>query len=301
MTSPTPLQRYLAQQVVIDKEMASILRDAAQEGERRVLALAGKKGVGAAVERAQIAAITKELRKVQAELWGGVTKATEAGMARMAMHAAEGENLLNRLFFNKIGGPIPQYERAMQVRSQVAVQAYRAKMDNGISLSEQVYRSQALANGAVDREVRRNILLGQGWKQIADGVKDLIHPNVPGGVSYAANRLGRTELNNAFHRAQIDQRADSPFTEGFKWVLSGSHPRPDACNDYADKVHVKNGDPGVFATSSVPGKPHPNCLCYLLTVQKDDETLFKEFMEGKYNTHIDEQIYKYAPHVSPCG
>lgn len=217
------------------------------------------------------------------------------------MQAAEGENLINRLFFNKIGGPIPELERAMMVRAQVAVKNYMARMDNGISLSEQVYKTQALSNGIVDREINRGLLLGEGWKQIADRVTPLIRPDVAGGVSYAANRLARTEINNAFHRAQIDQRLDSPFTVGFRWHLSGSHPRPDACNEYADKTHMKDGDPGVFAPNEVPGKPHPNCLCYLTTVQPSDEEMFADFFSGKHNEYIDRQIYQYAPHVSPCG
>lgn len=300
MTSPTPLQRYAAVQTVVDRELAAALRDAAEEGQRIVDRLSSQKSFAAKVQRAQIATMTRELRKLQGDLWGHVTLATQAGMAKVAMQAAEGENLLNRVFFNQIGGPIGELERALHIRAQAAVQAYQAKMDNGISLSQQVYRTQALATGQVDRIVGRSLLLGQGWKQIADGVKDLIRPDVPGGVSYAANRLARTEINNAFHRAQIDQRKDSPFTEGFKWNLSGSHPKPDACNDYADDVHFKGGDPGVFRSSEAPGKPHPNCLCYLTTVMKPDNVLFDEFVAGKYNTYIDEQVYKYAPHVAPC-
>jgi hypothetical protein len=218
------------------------------------------------------------------------------------MQVAEAENLVNRLLFNPVfGGPIPELERAMQVRAQVAIQKYKARMDNGISLSDQVYKTQALSNGLVDREINRGLLLGRTAKQIAESVRGFISPSTPGGVSYAAERLARTEINNAFHRAQIDQRLDSPFTTGFKWHLSGSHPRPDACNDYADSVHFKDGDPGVFKPSEVPGKPHPNCLCFLTTEQVSEDEFIQGFVQGKYNTYIDEQVYKYAPHVSPCG
>lgn len=300
-TSPTPLQRYLVVQGLVDKELAAILRDAAQEGERILKRLAGKKGVGAAVERRQVAEATRALRALQADLWGQITPAIQAGMARAAMQVAEAENLVNRLLFNKIGGPIPELERAMQIRAQVAVKNYQARMDNGISLSSQVYKTQALSNGIVDREINRALLLGRTASQLADSVKALIRPDVQGGVSYAANRLARTEINNAFHRAQIDQREGAPWTVGFQWHLSGSHPKPDECNDYASGVHYKGGDPGVFKAGSVPGKPHPNCLCYLTTVQEDEEEMIQRFLNGDYNSYIDEQVYKYAPHVSPCG
>jgi hypothetical protein len=300
LATPNPLQRYLVVQKVVDKELAAVLRDAADEGERLITRLADKKGIGAQVERAQYALLVRELRKQQGELWGSVTKTLQQGMMRAGAQAAEAENLLNRTLFNALGGPMPQFERAMQVRAQAAVQAYQARTDNDISLSEQVYRSKTLADGQVAREVNRGILLGQSARQIADRVRSSIRPDVPGGVSYAAYRLGRTELNNAFHRAQIDQRKDSPFTEGFKWHLSGSHPRPDACNDYAEKTHFRGGDAGVFRPSDVPGKPHPNCLCYLTTVTIDEDEFVNRFLRGEYNTYLDEQVYRYAGHVAPC-
>lgn len=297
---PNPLQRYLVVQKVVDREMAAVLREAANEGETLIAKLAGAKGIGAQVERAQYQQMVKGLRKQQGELWGSISATLKQGMARAAAQAAEGENLINRVLFNSLGGPIPELERAMQIRAQAAVQAYQAKTDNGIPLSDQVYRSQQLASGAVDREVRKGILLGQSARQIADRIKGFINPSVPGGVSYAATRLGRTELNNAFHRAQIDQRKDSPFTEGFKWHLSGSHPRPDACNDYADRQHFRGGDAGVFRPSEVPGKPHPNCLCYITTVQVGEDEFVSRFLSGQYNSYIDGNVYQYAGHVAPC-
>lgn len=300
MTQPNPLQRYLVVQKVVDREMAAVLRDAANEGERLIEKLATSKGIGARVERAQYAQMVKGLRKQQGELWGSISKTLQQGMARAGAQAAEAENLINRVLFNAIGGPIPELERAMQIRAQAAVQAYVARTDNDIPLSTQVYRSQQLSEGLVSREVNRGILLGQSARQIADRVRSSILPDVRGGVSYAAMRLGRTELNNAFHRAQIDQRKDSPFTEGFKWHLSGSHPRPDACNDYAEKQHFRGGDIGVFRPSDVPGKPHPNCLCYITTVQVGEDEFVARFLNGQYNTYIDQNVYQYAGHVSPC-
>jgi hypothetical protein len=302
VTSPTPLQRYAAVQKVVDKELAAILRDAANEGERILERLLGRTGVGAAVQRRQVAEAVRALRTLQGQMWGHITPAVSAGMARAGMQVAEAENLVNRLLFNPVfGGPIPELERAMQVRAQVAIKNYQARMDNGISLSDQVYKSKALSNGLVDKEINRGLLLGRTAKQIASSVRDLINPATPGGVSYAAFRLGRTEVNNAFHRAQINQRIDSPFTTGFKWHLSGSHPTPDECNQYAEKTHFDGGDPGVFRPGDVPGKPHPNCLCYLTTEQISEEEFIQGFISGKYNTYIDEQVYRYAPHVSPCG
>lgn len=304
MTSPgpNPLQRYLPVQGVVDKELAAILRDAADDAEKSILSLAGKGGIGAEMQRSQYALMVRELREMQGQLWGSVTPALEKNMLRAGQAAAEAEKAVDALFWQGLGTPpMSEYTRAMEIRAQAAVRAYIAKTDNGIPLADSVYKAQAQSTDAVNREVRRAILTGQSARQLADRVKGLIRPDVKGGVSYAARRLARTELNNAFHRAQIDQRRGDPFTKGFKWHLSGSHPRPDACNDYADNSHFSGGEKGVFRASEVPGKPHPNCLCFITTVQKSEEQMLNEFLGGQYNTYLDEQIYKYAPHVSPCG
>lgn len=289
MTQPTPLQRYAAVQKAVDRELAAILRDAAAEGERILASLSGN-SVTTAVTRAQISVAVRELRHMQAEMWGYVTDATRDGMVRAGDQAAEAENYVNRQVFKLVGMDRKAFEHAMKVRAQAAVKAYQARMDNGISLSQQVYKTRALTSGQVDRIINRSLLLGHGWEKIADNVRRFINPNVPGGVSYAAKRLARTEINNAFHRVQIDQRKDSPFTEGFQWHLSGSHPRPDDCNDYAERSTFHGGGPGVWRVDEVPGKPHPNCLCYLTTVLKDEATLYQEFLNGRYNSYLDDVV-----------
>lgn len=297
---PTPLQRYVIVQRKLDREMAAVLRDAAQDAEKRMAALMGKQGIGARVQRAQYALIVQELRRQQGELWGAVSGSLRQNMKRAAAQAAEAGNLMDRVLFNALGGPIPELERAFHVQAQSTVDNYIARTVNGIPLSEQVYKTQALSNGLVDKEINRAILLGESAKQLADRVKKFISPSTPGGVSYAAKRLGRTELNNAFHTAQIDRHKDAPWTEGFKWHLSGSHPRPDECNDYAESQHYKGGDVGVFRKDQIPGKPHPNCLCYTSAVNIGEEEMIQRFLSGEYNTYIDEKVYSLAPNVSPC-
>lgn len=287
MVEGTPLQAYLSVQRVVDREMARILLDAAKDGERRILALAGTESLSAAVARTQYARIVLELRRLQARLWGNLTPAMERGLFRAGTEAAKYENAVNAsLFATKAGDTTRSLERAQIAAAQNTIVNYMAKTQNGIPLSQQVYKTQLLATGQVNREIGRAILLGEGWKQIAGRVKDMIRPDTPGGVSYAAKRLGRTELNNAFHTAQIAQRADSPFAKGFQWHLSGSHPRPDVCNDYASKVHSRRGEPGLFSVGNVPGKPHPNCLCYLTTVLVDDETFIRTLSRGGYDNYL---------------
>lgn len=277
-----------------------MLRDAAQEADRVIKRLESSKKIGDKVRRAEVQVMMRELRTIQGSAFGSISKSLEGAMQLAAAQAAEGENLLRRVLFGNLAGPIPEFERAMHMKAQTAVQNYISRTENGIPLSENVYKTKALADGLVDREINRGILLGEGAGRIATRVKRYISPDVAGGVPYAANRLARTELNNAFHRTQINQREAEPWTQGMKWNLSSSHPEGDECDDYAFSAHYEHGEAGVFRVGDVPGKPHPNCLCYLTTVQVSEKEMVQRFLAGEYNTYIDEQVYKFAPNVAPC-
>lgn len=270
--------------------MATILMDAAKEAERIVLS--SGKGLGAAVERAQMQRAASELRKLSSEMWGGpITATMKKGMEAAAVAAVNSETFVNDVLGKAMGARFEALEQAFAFDAKQKVLNLRAKEANDIPLSDQVYKSQALSNGWVQQEVKRAIVLGQSASQLADRVRNLISPNTPGGVSYAANRLARTEINNAFHRAQIDRRKDEPWTTGMKWNISGSHPKPDECNDYGEKSHFKDGEVGVFKPDQVPGKPHPNCLCYLTTVTIGEDEFIENFLKGDYSEYMDSQIY----------
>lgn len=288
---PTPLQHYLLVQQKVDREMAKILLTAAKEAEAIVLANAGKAGAGSAYETARMKQASKALRESSAAMWGNVNSTLKVGMKRAAEAAVNSETFVNDALQSAFGARIPALEQAFAYNAANAVEAVYAKAQNGIPLASQVYRTNALADGRVDKVLHNGILLQQSARQIAANVKGLINPNTPGGVSYAANRLARTELNNAFHTSQVHRRADEPWTEGFKWHLSGSHPKPDECNEYATSVNFKGGEPGVFKPDQVPGKPHPQCLCHITTVTVSEDQFVEDFLAGKHTAYMDKQIY----------
>ena len=259
-----------------------------------ILALGKRKDIGSRIRRAQISGLLKQLRKLQTELWGSVTKTAELGMYRAAEAAAESEIAINRLLFDAGGFVMADFDEAMRIQAQEGVANLLSRGANDIPLSSQVYRSQALARKQVDKAINRALLLQFSAKELAESVKHLINPNVRGGVSYAANRLARTEINNAFHRTQIDLREGDPWTQGMQWHLSGSHPRPDECNRYAERVHYRGGDPGVFKVGNVPGKPHPNCLCFLTTKTIETEDFINGMASGKFDSFINDKIDSYG-------
>ena len=276
---------HLGDQREFDRELSKVLRDAASEGQRAILRIVGD-GVGAEARRSQLRLAIETLR-VQADgLWGGsISSAISRGIDRTTQSAVVALLELDMALAGAIADQ--GLATSLLAASQSAMDNVRSRILNGIRLSDKVYKTEAIANGWIEREINRGILLGRSAKEIARSVAKYINPNTPGGVSYAAKRLGRTELNNAFHTTTIRAAQDKPWVVGFKWNLSGSHPRKDECNEYAEKDHDGLGD-GIFSKRNVPMKPHPQCLCYVTTVDVGEDEFLDALVAGKYDKFMRE-------------
>lgn len=294
-----PLLDLLAVSGVTLTEMNQMLTDGAQEIERLVPKLIDKHTTGGTVKAAQLLLVQRELKAMQSALWGDLGRATRQGVERAYLQGFEApEDVLLRMFA-KHGVNQQPFLAAWRAQAKAGITAMLAKAQNGIPLARSVYKTQALATGLVDRKLKQGLLLGMNAKAIAKSVKDLIRPNVKGGVSYAAHRLARTELNNAFKTAQENRYADEPWTTGMRWNLSGSHPTPDICNVLANQDSHGLGS-GVYPVGQRPNS-HPNCLCYLTPEQEDEDTFVDNFLKGEYNSYLDEKVYTHAPaRELPC-
>lgn len=142
------------------------------------------------------------------------------------------------------------------------------------TLSKQVYKTKQLSAGWVDDIINKGLVSGWSAQQLAKAVVPSISPNVPGGVSYAANRLARTEINNAYHAASWDRYNRSAIVDEVEWMLSSSHPEDDICNDYALE--------SPFKKNAVPAKPHPNCYCYIMPRLPTEEEFLDRLFAGEY-------------------
>jgi len=273
-------RRHLTDQRLFDGHLNTILRDAARHAGKLVDEGVGDPGIGALVRRAQYNESRSALLRLQEDLWGGINKETSKGIRLSAQRGQEMWREINARLGRSINSTAVrgQFERA----AQRAVENIRSRYVNDISLSPSVYRNRQLSMGFVDRTVNRGILLNRSAAEIAKDVRDLIRPDVQGGVSYAAKRLGRTELNNAFHETSRRSAAAQPWVEGMKWHLSGSHPRPDECNDFAEQDNYNMGD-GVYPPAAVPGKPHPQCLCYITPETPSDKEFTTKLFNGEYD------------------
>lgn len=283
-----PLISYLRVQRATARELVAILSRSSQRIARELSYLETRTGIGAAVRRDQLLLTQAAIQREIADCWLALGRTVQAGKADAAAAAIEAmypPKLLRSV--------IPKADLDYLIRSAMASAretsaTLAARLDiSRIPLAESVYKNQQLQSGKIDSIVNEALARGASARELANDVRRFVRPDVRGGVRYAALRLGRTELNNAFHAQQVQSGIETPWTTGLKWNLSGSHPRPDECNEYADQVHERGKPAGVYSPENVPAKPHPNCLCFTTPEVVDRDTFVAAFEAGRYDGFID--------------
>lgn len=261
MAEPAPFKPYLVQQNKADAELRRVLREAALDAARRIQGLGPN--IGSQTRAAQLALVIRRIRDNNQDLWvKEIMPIIEKYYPRVEAVADKASGTLRSLLVNAVGETAAEVlEDASQIASGAGfvLDALRRARE----LSRRVYRNADLTSGRIERLIRAGIIQGLSARELAKTVKDFIRPDVKGGVSYAAMRLARTELNNAFHERQKEVILGKPWALAV-WNLSKSHPHRDVCNDLAEG--------GPYEADEVPDKPHPQCLCYLsyqLAPEKD--------------------------------
>ncbi len=274
-----PLVSYLRVQMATEKELDALLRKTSRDLNKQLL------------RRAQLEAA----REAVDELFRGVNVSIKAGQANAASAAIEVaavyEDVLLKSRLTMRQRVVLLDALKAQAERGVAV-ALTRHVDSHLPLSKQVYRTRALANNWVGSTIESGMARGLSARELAAEVSRFINPRTPGGVSFAAKRLARTELNNAFHAITKQKGIDTPWITGMRWNLSGSHTRPDECNEYAEAVTFKGGTAGVYKPEQLPQKPHPNCLCFVTYEQVTLSQFKKAYDAGKYDTYIDDVMRK---------
>lgn len=277
--SPPEFQPYRKVQGAAERELAAALESAAKAIRRRVKLLSP--GVGGQVRKAQFTATLAAIRRVQSAMWTGPVSDTIARGVVNAEKAAESAiEAMTRVAYT--GLPDAAAEAlvrglSLSAQSGLVSDAARRKRE----LSTRVYHDAALANGKIEQLIRQGLIQNLTAKELADDVYQYVSPTAKGGASYAAMRLARTEINNAFHERQL-AGANRPGVSAVKWNLSGSHRVPDLCNEYAS--HGGNGHWGV---GKVPEKPHPQCFCYLTYITEKPADFKTSLARGDYDDEID--------------
>lgn len=250
------LSRYLTIQSRADTRTRSALVVAAQNAEIEIAALETKQNFSSRVRQAQLRLVMGIIKEVlndffKKELTLITTGSKESAKAAVTAFSETDRDYLEQAFGSS--GDISSFIRGQEIQAQISVANLVSRLEKSAQpLSVRVYRTKRLANNWVQREVNSAIARNASAKEIAQKVRKSIRPNVSGGVSYAALRLGRTELNNAFHATSVALAQDRPWVEGMVWHTSRTHETSEGLVEICERYKEQ-----LFEVNSVPPKPHP--------------------------------------------
>lgn len=273
MARNDPIRAYLAVQNATDAELRRLLERAAQNARAQMRRLPA--GTGGDVRRAQLERVIRSIKTAQNGLWTDTAGVIVRGRAQAITAAQDAADALTHQLYARMPERSARaVERGLNEQAAEGMRAERARTSR--TLSRAVIGNRRGAQAKVEQVIRSGIVRGLSADELAGELYDLISPTVPGGVSYAAMRLARTEINNAFHNQQRNA-GNRPGVVGIKWNLSDSHKVPDQCNVYA----TRNG--GVFKVGQVPDKPHPHCFCFLTYEMAAAGDLLAAFENGDFD------------------
>lgn len=268
----------------MDKELKAVLIDATKGIDAALGDLAGKETISAKTRRLQLSLAHRQIRKELDTTFGNVGNLVRSHRAKAAVAAvdaalADEKRLLSRLIASQTGRQA--YADSLRATAERNIESVVTRiLFTQQPLSRRVYKTRALANGLVSTAINRALARGDSAADLARSVHHLIDPATPGGVSYAAIRLARTEVNNAFHAQAILDAQEKPWVNEMRWHLSKVHRDQDCvCEDYATI--------GLFPIDKVPPKPHPNCRCYVTPEEPDFDTWESNLIQGHYDPYLD--------------
>jgi hypothetical protein len=258
-----------------------MLRAAAEDAARDLQILSDL--AAPAVKRAQATGAILAIQSTLSSFWSSLGDVVRAGKSDAASEAVLQGFAVDLPKWRKIRPSTAERNKlrdALEASARFNVESALARVYKSyIPLSTQVYKTEALANDWVDKRVNSGLARGLTVNEMQKEVKEFIRPEVKGGVAYAARRLARSEINNAYHAATIVDNEDKPWVAGMVWRLSGSHPRLDICDLLAkDSPYPK---------SAVPPKAHPHCLCTTFPESVSDADFWDAFNDGDYDGYID--------------
>jgi hypothetical protein len=219
-------------------------------------------------------------------LWENVGHLTIFGEKEAARMALDSQDFLAKSIYAKAKGTAKEnLIIAMQESARANVDAFISREENLLPLSARIWRQTELSTGRLQKEIQKGLLRGLSAEELAANVGKSLKPGVAGGVSYNAMRLARTEIQNAFHFTQIRYSREQPWVEGYQWHKSRSHAHVDVCDSMATQNHDGIGH-GVYKKTTVPGKPHPHCFCYITSVTASAGKFERQLRNGSYDKYL---------------
>lgn len=282
---PEPRDWQLANAQVLqvtDREVLAVLRNAKKNVDKLLSELPSGKSE---IRRAQLEQSRARLLAEQATVFQRLGDVVAARRAQAASRSARLSAAADAALLRAVGkGEQGQflYESALQV-SQRAIDTALARLRlSALPLSRRIYNTSVWMGGRLSRLISETMATGLNAQEFAKKARDWFNPNTPGGIRYAAMRLARTEINNAFHAMSAEKYATTPWVTKVDWNLSKSHPKPDICNE----VHAESP----FPKDAVPARPHPQCMCYITPATVSEDEFIDRFIAGDYDAYLDREL-----------
>lgn len=282
------LNRYLKAQGPVDTKIRKILVQASKDAESQIASLANNRTFSARVKTTQLKMVMQEIKVVLNDAFSSITPVIADGNKSAALQAVnaitESDIRYLKKAFAASGGDYRDFVEGQRRQAQLHVAHVVSKMYGfDKPLSSRVYRTRFQATTWVRNTVSRQIAIGASARDIAKAVRQSIRADTPGGVGYAAMRLGRTELNNAFHATSVNLAKDRPWVQGMSWHTSTVHEiKEGGLIEICDKY---NGQ--VFDVDLVPAKPHPQCRCFVVPEVESLDTFVTHLTSGQYRDWME--------------
>jgi hypothetical protein len=267
-----------------DRETLAMLRDAYRDVNAQ-LAKVTKFSANPTIRIAQLEQTRQRLLEIQADIFDRLGDVVGARRLRAVarsqrLSAASTAHLLDLVGKGPVGEAL--YKAALDVSDRAIEAAMRRMGLSAVPLSERIYRTGVWMNARLNRLINSALATGLNAREFAAKARDWFNPNTPGGVRYAAMRLARTEINNAFHASAVERAAAKPWVNEMDWNLSKSHPEPDKCDSVAAE--------SPYPASAVPARPHPQCMCYVTEAEVDEDEWIERFGEGEFDDYLDSEL-----------
>lgn len=277
------LIRYLGVQQVYDKQITKALQQAYVDAGDAADKWQGM-NIADRTKRYQVKLVQREISGILKAMFKDLVPVISKGQSDAAEAAAKAAlakdaKVLDALFPDAASRKA--WEASFQQSARHGIQAMITRvLHTNLPLSKQVYKTYALESGRIDRKINSALARGASAQELAKLVRNDIKPSVAGGVSYAALRLGRTEINNAFHAMSIEAAQDFPWTESVEWNLSKVHePQGCVCERYALQRE--------FPVDNVPAKPHPQCMCFVVPKTMDWNSFQVHLLDGDFDSFFE--------------
>lgn len=156
--------------------------------------------------------------------------------------------------------------------------------ESGWSLSSAIWSNNKKIHEDIQRIVAQGTAANKSAFDIAKDLERYVNPNArkdwkwnkvyPGSnkvIDYNAQRLARTLVSHSYQQSVIEIAKTNPYTQGVKWISSGSERTCDLCEERDGKI---------YPVDDVP-LDHPNGMCtYTVVLTKDLQTIANELAES---------------------